>query len=197
MWFRHFFRTHCEYIVGKYTKSPNKSAASIKNAISSPIATFKQREVAPRQEREIRPTTETGYSDPQVRFVGPTPAVTLTTIPTHHLANPSGETHIISDNQVFSSSPKSAEIPLTAMSEPVPVRSPPAAPFAISTTISPRIAHYHPMMTMRSTFFMINYSQNQINPCSHRWESRSKARSNDALKRPGPRCARFPRYERR
>jgi len=152
MRFRRFFRTHCEYIVAKYTKPPKKSTASIKNAISLPIATFKQREAAPRQSREIGSTTQTGYPDPQVRFVGPTPAVTLTTIPTHDPANLSGETHIISDDQVFSSSPTSAEIPLTALSEPVPVRSPPAAAFAMSTTISPRVAHHHPMMTMRSTF---------------------------------------------
>jgi len=125
----------------------------MKNTISSPIATFKQREVAPRQEREIGPT---GNPDPQIRFVGPTPAVTLTTTPTHDHANRSGEIHIISDSQVLSSSPKSAEIPLTAMSEPVPVRSPPVAEFAFSSTVSPRVAHYHPMMTIRGTFFKTN-----------------------------------------
>jgi len=144
--FRRFFRTHCEYLVARYTKPPNKSKASIKNAISSPIGAFKPREVAPRQEREIGPTTGIDYPEPQVRFIGPTPAATLT-IPTHDPA-----THIISDDQVFCSSPKSAEIPLTAMSEPVPVRSPPIADFAMSTTISPKVAHYHPMMTMRRKF---------------------------------------------
>ena len=57
--------------------------------------------------------------------------------------------------QVFSSSPKSVSRPLSALSESVPVRSPAVAEFTLSTTISPRPAHYHPMMAMRSTFFMV------------------------------------------
>ncbi|KIM41983.1 hypothetical protein M413DRAFT_445173 [Hebeloma cylindrosporum] len=150
---KRFFRTHCEYIVLKDAKQrTNKSKASIKKTISSPIATFKQREAAPRQEKEpIGPTTETHNSEPQVHFVGPTPGVTLSSIPTHghDPANLGGETHIISD-EAFSSSPKSEEIPLTTMSEPVPVSSPMAVEFALSTTIPPRFAHYHPMMTMRN-----------------------------------------------
>ena len=46
MRFRHYFRTHCEYIVAKYISQPtNKWRTSIKNTISSPIATFGQHEI--------------------------------------------------------------------------------------------------------------------------------------------------------
>jgi hypothetical protein len=82
------------------------------------------------------------------------------------------------------------------MSEPVPVRSPPVAEFAMSTTISPRPTYYHPMMTMRSTFSrQINLEIELILVC--RRESRSKARSNDAVIQQCPRRARYPRYEKR
>ncbi|KAF8968787.1 cation transport protein-domain-containing protein [Flammula alnicola] len=163
-----FFVTHCEYVVAK-RKPPNpllhRSRSAFMQTISAPIATFKQREPTPRQDEDAADATQS----PQVQFVGPTPGVTLDSA--GGLQDPDNlsdekHDHVLPDGQFFSSSPKSADLALPptpsaepslrspmsnpSLRSPATIRSPPTIGFALSTTVSPRVAHYHPMMTVRN-----------------------------------------------
>lgn len=163
---RHFFATHCEYVVAK-RKHPLRamslrSRASFLKTISGPIGeAFKQQEPTPWQSRNSPSVQQT---TPNVQFVGPTPSTTLsnTLIGTKE---PVQGVPSLFLSQPLSSSPQSAheELPPTNDHDRYSFRSPtsdrpaarsPQVGFALSTTISPRVAHYHPMMTTRSKFYV-------------------------------------------
>lgn len=134
-----------------------KSKASFMRSISGPSNPHKQREPSARQEvKKQELVTETKLnSNPHIQFVGPTPnATALPDIAEQEEGD--GATrgqlpNIFTGGSILSSSPKSHDFVLSPMSEPANgYRSPPVVGFARSTTISPRTAHYHPMMTLRS-----------------------------------------------
>ncbi|KAJ3512053.1 hypothetical protein NLJ89_g3746 [Agrocybe chaxingu] len=152
---RRFFRTHCEYIVAKrsrhFGKKLLRSKTFFMKNISSPIAFAKQGEPAPRQPKD---TEKTGFTTPQVQVVNPTPGVTRV----NSAVQLKDDEYILSDapnfttsptsaTRVLTSSPRSANLVLSPDSEPAATTRSPVVDFAQSTTMSPRIAHYHPMMT--------------------------------------------------
>lgn len=106
---RRFFRTHCEYIEAKRKRPRLRSRKSLMNTISSPIATFRQREPTPRQ------PARKSSDNPQVHLEGPTPGVTRTNTYAAFTQERSSseETRVFEDVQTFTSSPRSgiAELP--------------------------------------------------------------------------------------
>ncbi|CAA7262705.1 unnamed protein product [Cyclocybe aegerita] len=152
---KRFFRTHCEYIVAKqrrhFGRRLLRSKTFFMKNISSPVSVAKQGEPAPRQPKDAE---KTGFATPQVQVVNPTPGVTRV----NSTVELKDDDYILSDAQnfttsptsatrVLTSSPRSANLVLSPDSEPAATIRSPVVDFAPSTTISPRIAHYHPMMT--------------------------------------------------
>lgn len=135
-------------------------------SISAPVAAFKQREAAERQEKPTKPEAQKssplGSPNPQVSFIAPTPLTTLEPIDeqpqdvsteSSRIAHADKEkNHLISDAP-FSSSPKSENMALSPVTEPS-LRQP-AVEFAMSTTISPRVANYHPMLSLRGVLHQL------------------------------------------
>ncbi|KAF4611734.1 hypothetical protein D9613_003643 [Agrocybe pediades] len=156
---KRFFKTHCEYVVAKRKKPMSiRSRASFMRSISSPSNPHKQRQPAARQEPSKPDATSTDNEKntlPHIQFVGPTPNATKLWNIAEQEESVDGETQtqpprLITGGSILSSSPKSHDFVLSPLSEPaLGARSPPIVDFARSTTISPRTAHYHPMMTLR------------------------------------------------
>ncbi|KAF8200316.1 potassium transporter [Pholiota molesta] len=163
---KEFFKNHCEGVVAKARKKPRslRSKASFMETISAPIAAFKQREPTPRQGNLANT-----LSNPQIQFVGPTPGTTLmhptNTEPPKDSELQSNEerNRILPDSQLFSSSPKSANEAILSPDVEPSFRSPLSnrtarstqIGFALSTTISPRVAYYHPMLQMQGQSTMV------------------------------------------
>ena len=163
---RHFFATHCKYVVAK-RKHPIRAMslrtrASFLKTISGPIGeAFKQQEPTPRQTRNSPAVPQT---TPHVQFIGPTPSPTISNS-LHATKEPLGKVPSLFLSQALSSSPQSnhEELPPTNDHDRASFRSPttdlaaarsPQIGFALSTTISPRVAHYHPMLEARSEFYI-------------------------------------------
>ena len=161
---RRFFVTHCEYVVAKRKRPRSlRSRSSFMQSISAPIASFKQRQPAERQDKppqqDVGKSPPTSPSGPQFNFIGPTPLTTLEAIEEQPqelsgdtLTDLYKEKHdaIISDGPL-SSSPKSDNLVLSPVSEPY-LRSPPVVEFAPTTTISPRVPNNNPMLILRGQF---------------------------------------------
>ncbi|KAF8888456.1 potassium transporter [Gymnopilus junonius] len=160
---KRFFVTHCEYVFAKGKKPKSiRSRASFMQSISGPVAAYKQRQPAERQEKIDKPnlpkSPQFNSSNPQLNLIGPTPGPTLDAIDERSQA-PSVETltdvdkeknHLLPDLRTFSDSPKSENIPLSPLSEPN-LRSPPTVEFAMSTTVSPRLADNQPRLTFQDS----------------------------------------------
>lgn len=163
--FREFFKNHCKGVVAKAQKPPKpnplRSKASFMQTISAPVAAFKQREPTPRQDK--LPDTP---SNPQIQFVDLTPGTTLME-PTSpdppkdpEFQSNEERDRTLPDSQLLSSSPKSASEPILSPDVEPSFRSPlsnrtnrsPQIGFALSSTISPRVAYYHPMFDMQGQF---------------------------------------------
>lgn len=162
---RHFFATHCKYVVAKRKRPIRamslRTRASFLKTISGPIGeAFKQQEPTPWQTRK---TPSVPQAIPNVQFIGPTPSATLSNS-LHGTNEPVREVPSLFLSPL-SSSPQSNhdELPPTNDHDRASFRSPttdlaaarsPQIGFALSTTISPRVAHYHPMLEARSELYI-------------------------------------------
>lgn len=148
LWFhRRFFRTRCEYIAAQ-KKHPrprlDRSQSFFLKNISSPIATFKQREPATRQ-----PEGNSREDDsPGVQVIGPTPMATLGQ--SFESEKSPYETHILTDVQTFSSSPRAPSTQLPDETE-VHAQQPPTVEFAMTTSVSSRmpVPYYNAKLNTR------------------------------------------------
>ncbi|KAF5326139.1 hypothetical protein D9611_000830 [Ephemerocybe angulata] len=133
---KRFFRTHCEYTETirrrkSRSKGPQRSRSMFLRSISSPIATFRQRQPAPDNQPPQRSATtatpnpsSNGFKKPEFTIVVPTPSATLAGTPNFPRPMPSAipelpehedeeeENNAISDARTFSSSPAAASVAL-------------------------------------------------------------------------------------
>ena len=134
---RRFFRTHCEYTETirkrKKRKAPRRTRSVFLKSISSPIATFRQRQAAPNQPKSPvlpnapDPTFSAALKKPNFEIIVPTPSGTLPQLaPSMPRPLPSAipeapepedeeaneNENQISDAKTFSSSPAAASVAL-------------------------------------------------------------------------------------
>ena len=177
---RRFFRRHCEYTISKRKRNRTREVLRSKSSfmknisISAPIGVFKQREPALRQDKRPEdPVT------PQFQFQVPTPGVTRANTSTVYGRENAERDEPITDTRTFSSSPRSANVPLPDGSprSPSMVLSPdsekPFSPnansfkaveFAPSATMSPRLLQHPTLSIRRKSPFIFDPSQLTPNP---------------------------------
>lgn len=150
---RSYFRNKCEYVVFMQPTNPvrdgvlNRTATAFMNTISSPIATFLQREPVPADEKVESPP------NPAFALIHPTPGGTLTenelmtqATPPSNAPNEPELEHVLSDTRTFTSSPRAASVSIS------PVRSSlHIADLGASTSVKP-LAHRRTVSPNRRKF---------------------------------------------
>lgn len=138
-----------------------RSRASFMQTISGPIGeAFKQQQPTPWQDKS---SPNIPQSTPRIQFTSPTPGMTLVHPSTDDKVPTQEAPGLFLSGELLSSSPKSANIELnpaedsslflrSPLSEHATMPPSPRPEIALSTTISRRTAHYHPMLTTQGPY---------------------------------------------
>jgi hypothetical protein len=151
---RSYFRNKCEYVMSMQPSNPvgggvlTRTATAFANNISSPIATFFQREPVPADEKVESPPK------PAFALIHPTPGGTLIenepltqATPRSNAPNKPELEQVLSDTKTYTSSPRAASISLSPVQSSLHV-----ADLGASTSVKPS-SHRRTLSPQRRKFF--------------------------------------------